>query len=885
MENTASKSTPDKKARASRKHIWQPLLQNSPTYTIIYVAVKAGFPTYPILRLFFLVDINPRLIAHERVFEALGRIFSSDIFSKAPRICLRKWGKDLPLWVRFCHWVTANQQMLATKPGLNRFLSPREPSTHPQNHFGISRHPLPAALWCRYGEDFSNQRDTDLVEIEKNSLGQINYETLLALATFGHITRRASATEPNFFNKYLQNTSEVEFSPSITGIDPVARVLRDCALKNHVGVVAALCPSTDISAFLSSITGRTLPADRVGGLSRGTALLDFEILKNFFKGLRWILDGRPAPIKIERHQSKDQHKTVLERLKHDGFIPASKTVLLSYQEKDDDPDQPVDTGIQVFIVEKERVEKEQQRERSGLAPRESKVPVLKLYHASEIGSAIRQARYQALAIESRNQGLFWDHYYLTNFELRAIDKMLRDTITRYLDGAKSGKDDAQAALILMMVVHFGFSLETARTAESTFDDLVESSETVALRLPRKSKDGITWSIPALSPTYSAKADWNDSLSRQRAERLVLPDYFKIGELIKAYLTKASRDSSKLFSLDPRTAQKKCKALLRSLDMPRVMISKLHNVLPGHLRARNRDPALIWILTWDIASANQSRLYYSRFDTSLLQRLYAKASRSIQNCLGGEVSIQPPLPTIPYSSQGSIGARFVLAPEALQRLVDALLFQLGSRPNRKSTAEIREYHNHFVLYVWLVQSLSTSMRAINNPIELFVTWDSSGGEIAGLADKGSEVQENARLVTFGQTLVHQYRHLREHQQMVEKLFEWPPARNGDEPWTFHVINRKYQPEEITEGWIESALEALGFRIPANFHRAYRRSELIRLHCPAEMIDCFLGHASEGESPFGERSTFDYGLYREMLPQYLHPILRAARITPDKSRLVS
>ena len=738
---------------------------------------------------------------------------------------------------------------------------------------------MSAALWCRFGEDFSA---TNPSEISANENGRNNFEILMALATLGHIARRGNACDATFLRSYLSYTGALEFAPTISGIDPVARMLRDCALETHTGIVAALEPTDKISDFLTGISKRALLADSPGTLDRGTAINNFQTLQNYFTSLSWILGTGFPPKRIVRGHHLRTQRSPIERLRHDGFIPASESVVVQLSVADNpEEDTPSDTGLQVIVNELNDAQK-LIRERSGLAPSESRRTVLKLYHVDEIGSKIRSAQLQSLAAEMGNQGLFWDQRFLTSSELREVHSKIRNTVDRYFLGDKSVRDDAQAALIILIVLHFGVPLEVARTTElGTSTDLEPADTFVIQRSDNKSE--LIWSLPALSPTYASDMEWDESLSRPRADRLKLADHSGVAKLICAYLDLSGRSSARVFSLEPETANKKIKSLLDSMSDKRINIHRIRNVIASFVLARQRDPALRWILTWDRAKANQSRMYYTRYDTPLLERLHSKICRSMQRVLGLNVDVQVPTPSLDNLLRTSIGARFVLSANTLTELVRTLQECLGTPPDHGQHAELRKYHNAYVLYTWLVQAMTTTYRCVNDPVDLALAWKQDQGLLGSLHDKDTVDLENARLVELHPTLVRQFGHLGQHLTKLQKILGGAAIDTMAQAHPLFILSEALRPEEITEGWIEAELAGFGFKIPGNFHRAYLRTELIHRRCPIEVIDCFLGHAGEGESPFGMRSTFDFGLYRAQLPEFLNPILQDAHLCPFMSRV--
>ena len=104
--------------------------------------------------------------------------------------------------------------------------------------------------------------------------------------------------------------------------------------------------------------------------------------------------------------------------------------------------------------------------------------------------------------------------------------------------------------------------------------------------------------------------------------------------------------------------------------------------------------------------------------------------------------------------------------------------------------------------------------------------------------------------------------------------------------FFFLTEAYELKPVTAGWLADQLyQFSGFQIPANFHRAFLRTELLERDCPAEVVDAFLGHANAGENPLNALSTFDYEQYRNTISQYLQDIQRDIGLEPIPSQLVT
>lgn len=73
------------------------------------------------------------------------------------------------------------------------------------------------------------------------------------------------------------------------------------------------------------------------------------------------------------------------------------------------------------------------------------------------------------------------------------------------------------------------------------------------------------------------------------------------------------------------------------------------------------------------------------------------------------------------------------------------------------------------------------------------------------------------------------------------------------------------------------------LPANAHRRFMRTELREARCSPDYVNAFMGHASYGEEPWSRYSSLSSKQYRNMMAQYLEPIMRELGFTPIASRL--
>lgn len=845
-----------------------------------------------LVRLFWLLNLNPNLVAHKQLFENLVSFFESRLFSDLRFVgadyraysnhksCYR-WPIDLPTWISTLKKVLSNAEALQV--AIPKFdLARRSGRHHPMNRFGISRHPVTAALWPRHQSAKSYPPEPE------NQAANL-YFRLQAHLCLSHIRSRAKIA----LSDILKYSGSTEHAPLSAGTGEISRVVRDCFHASHSLMLTDLALHLPPDDFLLHSGHAQLSRESVGTLPPGEAKEKFDKIALFFYGVRLDLLGIRKKRISHGHSTSREGNREMEY--HPGCEPISEKIWVFTPLPDDDTEYPLNSGADVLIIPGGTapdqpaldLESDDERLASGLAPKPKPAPTHKLYFPDEIGGVLRQCRLQALAVEMRSQALASDYGYLTDTEHFYIEQRLDEEINHYLGGDASRFNAAQVAFILKLIRQFGLSINQARSIQILDARAVEDADRVALIVdsgPQQSQ--LHWSLPALAPTYGAETNWDESLNRPHANRLVLPDFSSVGVQIVDYLQKAGRDTNHPFSLEEKTFKRLADKLLTAIGGPRLTVAKLRRTLEGRILERNRDPVITWFLSADQSQRGESRLYYARYPTATLVWAYRKASISILRAIGKPFKDKPTLFSPAIWQGPSIGCRFVITDDAVSRLVRVLAKKVKANiQSNVQESELIAYHNNFVLFVCLMQALLT-YRSVNDPVDLIDCFKESDFlfPAATLSDKDNVEQESARLCLITKLLQDQFKHWLEHVLALDRRLEGAARQEKKRPSLFY-LDEETKPQSITRSWIEAQFEQLGFKIPANFHRSFLRSSLIEQRCPAEVVDSFLGHASQGESPFAERSTFAYRRHQTRLSKALASVADSIGLKSLTSKLVA
>jgi hypothetical protein len=399
-------------------------------------------------------------------------------------------------------------------------------------------------------------------------------------------------------------------------------------------------------------------------------------------------------------------------------------------------------------------------------------------------------------------------------------------------------------------------------------------------------------MPVIAPAYKrALPDELDDINRHIVDTFVLPDLMGLGRQLHEFLQKQERPNAYVFGVEPAVAKAAVREILRESGHERLTSDKIRLVLPGILKEQGCDLTVAWLLTGDESRANEPRMFYTRHSVANLHRAYAQATRRLARNLGMKMDTWDPPDPLGSEHAPSVGARFVIRRDDLKSLVSGLKEQL--KEHRRTPLEgsgIRRYHDAYLLYTWLIQSLQTSVRPTSRPNGLYTLWDDTqeiGSPVwASLGEKDNRFSEKARPIRIVSLLETQFDHYKLHFQalarrlgLIHKL-----KVEAQENLPLLVIADGGQIQALRPAWIEAQLCSRFSPLPANFHRAFLRTELIERGCNPKAVDAFMGHANVGEIPYTHYSTFDYRKFWDGIERALKDIPDELGLEAIPSRLV-
>ncbi len=887
--------------------------------SLIAACTDAGFDPMALRRLLWLVNAHPELVAHAQVFEHVGALLASA--QSMPGIFREQALLDeLPQWIELCRWISARRSALSQAPALALLdRKPQHDHDHPLLRHGVSRHGLVAALWNCHHAALIYPPD------ERNPFAahryfQLQLQTLASYmqARFSYDQTRAGAGYGGLEHyEHYDGPREWPIAPSPTS--DVGLAIRELSLAEHDQVVSLLPEVQTAQDYAKAMANIDLSAwesadgkpDRIGRY--------LGSLKRYFARYAHLLT-QGVVFRLYRRTRSERYNTG-GRQRRPGYVnlPDVPGVFMQNQQAPDF-DEDLDDfahfeATTVFIdIGLEEDEETSALEAAGLSPAESLEPAFQLYASQEIGTKLAELRRQQLAIEMHAQALPFVYATPTPVELRTLHAFLVRRVERHFAGNARNRTQARlegiGALILLTMLALGQPLHRVR--ELRFE-VLEPGQTLSLRTehttlilnpgaglgaalgtPTALVRGF-W-IPAIGPSY--KTDLPEALSEMQqpplAPGFLLPDCLGIGVLLTRFLGTEHRTNKRVFGIEPSTSKQSVKQLLSAPGLERLTPMRVSRTLPTLLRSLGADATAAWLLCAETDRGDEPRMFYTQHRVDALIRLYQRASHRLARQLGISPAIKPAPLTVepPVSDDGPavVGARFVAPLEVVRELLNTLSAEIRtSRRTPMSGAPLVDYHASYTLYTWLFQALATSMRALTSPrantLFLASQDDAVHAFDAALSDKDDERSSRARLAIVDASLCLQLQNYRDHvDNLLQRLQPQIDRKRATDWQPFVVLDERRRLAPLTPAWVADQLAARGAPLPANFHRAFLRTQLLTHGVAGEVIDAFLGHFNEGESPFGRFSSFDYGLHRAQLMPALQSLHEALELVPLKSRLL-
>jgi len=874
--------------------------------TLIALAGADGQDTEAIRDLLWLINAHPELIAHDGVFQQIGQILRSDLCRYQNLVWASGWKASIPAWRRFCDWVTLNANSL--KKGHPELASLTKTGTsfkiNPLIRQGAARHGIVTALRVVHQSAIGGNQTPK----------QKRYLQLQGHCMLAFIEARFRKSSRNLYESYC---GREEFQKdALTPSDPVGLAIRTLANDQWNNLLEKL-PNEPNTARFSEEFVALFNRKSIKALD-GKAQLICDRLRLCFERLIKVRAGKRTGFKNRAGHNQSAGGGKIQHGFIDRSLAPGDPLIQAGLPPSDDPDIVVQTLPTASFFDLNEDESIRDLEADGIHPSEHREEIFQLYDPKAEAGTLQKLRYQQCALDMAAQHFPWDYSQLTAGEIQRLYREIDDRIERFQCGYGPKhriEQHATFAAMLLTSLFLGQPLSQVRTIRrvdaSTPENLSSlnqtnwGSETCAIFLPPEEPDAqkrlIAFSVPAKTPLLKLATN-NTAQNQQRQSHLLLPAPAILASPLQMLLHRRGRQNEvSVFGFEEKTVSTLKSEFFASFAEKypnhRITPEKIRRQLGEVLIHHTNELTAKWLITADDDGFDEPRMHYTRHDHDSLVAHYMRAAQSLAekaHQLWKFCDLFPLAPEIrKQAAECTVGCQFRVETSTLQNLITALQEELAIRQSElRSLDDIHRYHNAYTLYVWLFQSLTTTMRAIRSPdrmLNVKKDWRVQHSHLpAGLSDKDSDYEERARYVVIPKSLSIQLRHYQKHlAKYLAHCLRQSEAPEGFVIWEKH--HKSYSVQPLSPKWAGEALKARECNIPVNFHRAYLRSELIARGCPGEIIDAFMGHANRGELPFLRYSTFDYEKYRQQILEHLESILAslgfkiiASHLLPHRSR---
>jgi integrase len=535
---------------------------------------------------------------------------------------------------------------------------------------------------------------------------------------------------------------------------------------------------------------------------------------------------------------------------------------------------------------------------------------LTLIHPSEIAGNLAKLKAQQHHCAMLRQGFGWDIAALADSEKHRLNGLLSDLKQTV---------DTEDPLVWLPKAEVAVSWLLGRTLEeAVFLRLVSPARldlSDAGLAVSQTDEGVVWRLPLRFPKPS-KEEFTHRLDR--IDHIRVPDVSGLGSAIVRMHQRRGVKGESVFAWT-RPTQKRlqlAKDEIKQLDeidggLKRIIPVRVARGLRIELLNLVPDRTIAWMIAGTRQEASESRMYYASQTPEELVEWMVAAQIKMLSLISVDLPARQAQTMTAAAhrepSKSYAGARFLPGIERLQRLnkiirhiaqqfppvkvrgpnyvVDVLDAEARlKRPSRTiglsmfwdTTRCWRAWHDDVVLWVWLVQSLQTGVRAIAHPSSLYYQWLCSPGHPwVSPEDKISRDHDESRacLMTpllreaFSTLMATQEAYAHRWKAGSSKKRSQKPGREPRDPidgmpMGFVVFDGKDTPHALQPAWaLKQIKRTVGVNWPRNFSRSLLRRALAERGLSGDDLDAFLGHGAlsdrvhDGHSLFEPQAYFD------------------------------
>ncbi|WP_461437270.1 hypothetical protein [Marinobacter nauticus] len=835
-------------------------------------AVEAGFSVAVVRDFFYQINAHPELISFVQISRNLIDIF---------QLPCDDWqnneaGIDFMAWQSLCKWVTETAQVLKEAIGRSFDAQPKRHRHNPLLRKGVTRHPLYSALW----------------NVQENPELRPHYAALQAQALYAHSLAIQETHTVEAYERYDGDSPLLDSPRSASAMCYAVRALSHAVAQDEL---LAIQPYASPKMFGREVRVCLWLLDRVG--ESGEVLQFDKATEKRQYGLRdlvyfverahghksWAFreslgreegsgGGSAEPGHVDFQTISSGLEVNLGGGVPGRFVPAlpSSGSIAGLLKSDE---APFDDGDGSYFFSDE--------DGSG-TPGDDK--------GSNPASSFLRARNQARHIAMANQYLPWRYESLTDQEIHNIASAASSylNLPELFSSSTEEKGFHELALLTLIVLWTGVSWERATGLRIQPMDAKQRSHASLCLITTSARN--FWRIRSTFPEYKTQIEVPEESVRPMLEHVLIPDLSGLGDRVLELLKlrgKKPSPKTKLFTHSAKQYRKAFNKLVQDAgESERVTWGRWEKVMFDAITAETGDVVDAVAITGEPHVLAQTKCFYYSPNVGDLIDRYVKVTTQLAK------EAELPLESDEASHligvehrKGYVGSRACASKPAVVNAVSDLKARLGAARTYDLWNDFTEYHNVFTFYTVQMLAFATGYRAVKTP--LFSLEEINGQlRLTALSDKDNEQKRKTRLSYLPDIVLKQLENYEQHLKVLEATndFRLKSQTETEKETCFFLRSADGRDGKLVvspKTMVRHLDEFLG--LPANAHRRFMRTELREADCPADYVNAFMGHASFGEEPWSRYSSLSSRQYRDMMTQYLEPIMEELGFTPVASRL--
>ncbi|WP_417421293.1 hypothetical protein [Halomonas sp.] len=509
----------------------------------------------------------------------------------------------------------------------------------------------------------------------------------------------------------------------------------------------------------------------------------------------------------------------------------------------------------------------------------------------DLRDLVRRQSSRIQHISQTNQRLPFRYARLSRLEIAQAAKAAYELFTGRGRFEQRNSEDMYAGLLLLLMIWLGRPVEqllSIRVYRNRYELPKHRKEVLAFLI-----DEHAFALPIPSP------EWRNSLQDDAKKLLyiagdstpamvddvvVVASPVRMGKFISP-LSEARKGRAKYRELFPEwchggieNAMRAAISKVNRAHRMRLTPHRISQALFDEIVRHSSDWVDAYLLTGHRFTVADVAAHYYSVSAGYLETLYHAAAVSLRNSIYQHLSVEEKHYFAfkqPVQNSGDHGSKLNLKPLLLTRLVKHLKSELrAARRLQPGDESWRQTHNHYVAYIAFWMLFATGYRAVNDLVFRWREIDFSTGFLT-ISDKDDEAMSQARVVWLLPELREQLRHYASHLEVLQarlyqraSLYEHLEAvlsePQPDVPLMF-FISDSWQMIQLSPENLRRQVPV--FTLPINASRHYIRSALRAEGVSGELVNAFMGHAQQGQEPFGAFSTLTpVEMFRELAPVF-------------------